>query len=147
MNRRKLASIITVATIASAVAYYLASPLFISQSVSERPPQTISTILASGTFTGADNFHRASGIAKALMLADGSLVLRFEGFSSTNGPDLYVYLSADPQARDFLNLGRLKGNIGDQNYSLPGDVVLSQYKYVIVWCRAFSVPFGSAILA
>ncbi len=71
--------------------------------------------------------------------------MRLENFV-TNGPDLYVYLSADAQARDFLDLGRLKGNIGDRNYVVPVGADLSRYKYVLVWCRAFSVLFGSAQL-
>ena len=70
--------------------------------------------------------------------------MRLEGFSSTNGPDVYVYLSADRQARDYMSLGRLKGNIGDQNYDIPADADLSRYNYVLIWCQAFRVLFGSA---
>ena len=146
LSRRKLVLIITVIAVGSVPIYYLASPLFFSRSVMEGLPQTGSTVLAAGSFTGADSFHSASGVAKVLRLADGSLILRLEGFSATNGPDLYVYVSADTQARDFLSLGRLKGNLGDQNYDLPANVDLSSYKYVLVWCQAFRVLFGSAQL-
>jgi hypothetical protein len=41
----------------------------------------------------------------------------------------------------------LKGNIGDQNYALPADVDIDRYRTVTIWCRRFSVNFGSAPLA
>lgn len=144
---RRLVLIIVAVGIASTVGYYLASPLFISQSVSENPPGANSQVLVVGTFAGADSFHRASGTAKIIQLDNGSRILRLESFSATNGPDLYVYLSADQQAQDYVSLGRLKGNIGDQNYDLAVSADLSRYKYVLIWCQAFRVLFGSALLA
>jgi hypothetical protein len=73
-------------------------------------------------------------------------VLRLEDLVVTNGPDLYVYLSTDKSASDFMNLGRLKANIGNQNYLIPVGTDLSKYDTVLIWCRAFSVLFGSADL-
>jgi hypothetical protein len=79
--------------------------------------------------------------------------VRFEDFEVENGPDLRVYLSradADaPQrelAGDFVDLGDLKGNIGDQNYLVPGSVDLTRYRSAVVWCRRFSVGFAVAPL-
>lgn len=70
----------------------------------------------AGTFVGVnDGIHNAEGQVKVIKLGDGSNFLRLEDFRSTNGPDLYVYLSTDKGNSDFVNLGRLKGNIGDQN--------------------------------
>ena len=60
-------------------------------------------------------------------------------FFSTNGPDLYVYLSTDKSASDFVNLGRLKGNMGNQNYEIPQGTDLERYGTVLIWCKAFSV--------
>jgi len=40
----------------------------------------------------------------------------------------------------------LKGNIGNQQYELPGDVTVSRYSTVVIWCRAFSVLFARAPL-
>ncbi len=74
-------------------------------------------------------------------------MLRLEAFEVTNGPNLFVYLATDPQARDFVDLGVLKGNIGDQNYVVPTNADLGRYSYVLIWCKAFSVLFGSAELA
>jgi hypothetical protein len=101
----------------------------------------------SGTFAGVnDGIHNAEGQAKVIKLADGSNFLRLEDFRSTNGPDLYVYLSTDKGNSDFVNLGRLKGNVGDQNYKIPDGTDLSRYDTALIWCQAFSVLFGSADL-
>jgi Electron transfer DM13 len=105
------------------------------------------SIVYDGTFVGVnDGIHNAQGQAKIIKLSDGSNFLRIEDFRSTNGPDLYVYLSTDKGNSDFVNLGRLKGNIGDQNYMIPEGTDLSKYDTVLIWCRAFSVLFGSAEL-
>ncbi len=108
--------------------------------------EAISTVYA-GTFVGVnDGIHNAEGQAKVINLSDGSNFLRLEDFRSTNGPDLYVYLSTDKGNSDFVNLGRLKGNIGDQNYKIPEGTDLSKYDTALIWCQAFSVLFGSAEL-
>jgi len=48
---------------------------------------------------------------------------------------------------DIVNLGRLKGNIGNQNYEIPTGTDLSKYNTVLIWCKAFSTLFGSAKLS
>jgi hypothetical protein len=101
-----------------------------------------------GNFIGVnDGIHNAEGLAKVIVLDDeGNSILRLENFRATNGPDLHVYLSTDKSASDFVSLGRLKGNIGNQNYEIPEGTELSKYDTVLMWCRAFSVLFGSAEL-
>lgn len=101
-----------------------------------------------GNFVGAgDGFHDAEGVAKVLTLSDGKIFLRLENLKATNGPDLYVYLSTDKNVEDIVNLGRLKGNIGNQNYEIPTGTDLSKYNTVLIWCKAFSTLFGSAKLS
>lgn len=101
----------------------------------------------SGTFVGRD--HPTSG--NALVLGDGSgqRFLRFEEFETDNGPDLNVYLvnSSAGGVDDFIDLGNLKGNVGDQNYEVPVDADLGVYDTVLIWCVRFSSPFGETILA
>ena len=85
-------------------------------------------------------------VGEAQVLTDGnSRVLRLEGFNSPNGPDLKVYLRAENN--EFVSLGDLTGNIGDQNYDIPEDVDLSVFNGVDIWCERFSVGFGFANLA
>ena len=99
----------------------------------------------AGTFIGVgDGIHDAQGDAYTIPLEDGSNVLRLENFKSTNGPDLFVYLATDDNASDFVNLGELKANKGNQNYEIPEGTDLTKYNKVLIWCKAFSVLFGSA---
>ena len=101
-----------------------------------------------GNFVGSgDGFHKVEGLAKVLTLADGKTFLRLENLKSTNGPDLYVYLSTGKGVSDIVNLGKLKGNIGNQNYEIPTGTDFTKYNTVLIWCKAFSTLFGSAKLA
>ncbi len=120
--------------------------------VTDAPAPQIVT-LAQGTFIPRGRY---SGEGTAIVLNDGSeqRFVRFENFSTDNGPDLRVYLSASDASGDsgafdddFIDLGVLKGNIGDQNYEIPPDVDLSVYDTVVVWCVRFSTPFTAADLA
>jgi hypothetical protein len=108
-----------------------------------------SELLLTGPFVGVgDGIHGAQGTAKVIPIeGGGGNVLRLEDLAVTNGPDLYVYLSTDKSASDFVNLGRLKANIGNQNYLIPGGTDMIRYDTVLIWCRAFSVLFGSAELS
>ncbi|HEX2305039.1 MAG TPA: DM13 domain-containing protein [Nitrososphaeraceae archaeon] len=104
--------------------------------------------LRIGSFVGVgDGIHNAEGIAKLIPLQDGSDILRLENLQVTNGPDLYVYLATDKSASDFVSLGKLKANNGNQNYNIPSQTDLTKYDTVLIWCRPFSVLFGSAELA
>ena len=103
--------------------------------------------LLTGQFVGVnDGIHNTEGLARVIPLDDANMILRLENFKATNGPDLYVYLAADKSTSDFVNLGRLKGNIGNQNYVIPEGTDFSRYDTVLIWCKAFSVLFGSAEL-
>lgn len=102
--------------------------------------------LLSGLFSGADSFHQGSGDATVYRLADGSLVLRLENFSVTNGPDLRVLLARDGSPSGSTELAPLKGNRGDQNYSIPQGTDISQYNSVIIYCKPFRVTFATAPL-
>lgn len=110
-------------------------------------------ILAQGEFYNLA--HEGQGRATIYELADGSRVLRFENFQVVNGPDLHVWLvPVDPvsdmvgkEIPGYVDLGTLKGNIGDQNYDLPADLDLSVFKSVVIWCQPFRVPFNAAALS
>jgi len=101
-----------------------------------------------GNFVDAgDGLHKAQGVAKVIKLADGRTFLRLENLKTTNGPDLYVYLSTGKDVSDIVSLGKLKGNIGNQNYEIPTGTDLAKYNTVLIWCKAFSTLFGSAKLS
>ena len=118
------------------------------ETMMEETMEKVIPVSYSGTFIGVgDGIHDAQGDAYTIPLEDGSKVLRLENFESTNGPDLYVYLATDDGASEFVNLGELKANKGNQNYEIPVDTDLTKYNKVLIWCQAFSVLFGSAELS
>jgi Electron transfer DM13 len=118
------------------------------------PPTPVTTVPAApavvteyrGTFES--DAHPTSG--RALVLGNGTdqRFLRLEDFATDNGPDLNVYLvdSSTGDVSDFIDLGDLSGNIGDQNYEIPAGVDLDRYDEVVIWCVRFGVGFGDARL-
>lgn len=132
--------------------------LFVNATVSEslgdvaRDPASV-TALAIGTFHSVH--HDTKGTASILSVQGGARVLRLTDFETSNGPDVRVYLVAAADAMDnetvstsgFVELGPLKGNIGDQNYEVPATVDLARYRTVTIWCKRFGVNFGSAPLS
>jgi hypothetical protein len=106
--------------------------------------------LASGSFGALA--HPGDGAAAVVELPSGERKLTLTDFETDAGPDLRVYVStSDPadggELGDFVDLGGLKGNKGNQQYTLPADLDLGRYSNVVIWCRAFSVGFASAPLA
>ncbi len=139
------------------IGYWLISPLFLNRIVSEEiddikePTGTIdntyaSMVIARGSFMNADSFHKVQGTAKLLEI-DHRYFVRFEeDFQATNGPDLFVYFGKNGTYIKEAKIAALKGNIGSQNYEVPSDVDPLDYTEIWIWCRAFSVPFGHAVL-
>jgi hypothetical protein len=109
-------------------------------------------VLRMGQFRGADDFHRGSGTATIFRTPDDKLVLRLTDFMVTNGPALSVLLSSAPapassqQLGDYIDVGALKGNIGNQNYEIPAGTDLSAYNSVVIYCVPFHVVFATATL-
>ena len=154
-NRLKVTLLALV--VAGGAAWYAFRPerIFINQRVNEQFPTAsaaMSSQLAAGEFhSGA---HETRGMATVFQLAGGKKTLRLTNFATSNGPDVHVYLVAATDAKDneavtkagFVDLGSLKGNIGDQNYELPANADLAKYRAVTIWCKRFSVNFGTAPL-
>ena len=106
-----------------------------------------SDVSYAGEFVGVDDgIHDAYGDVYTIPLDDGSDILRLENFRSTNGPELHVYLATDKRATDYIDLGKLKANMGNQNYPIPPGVDIDKYNMALIWCEPFSVLFGSAEL-
>lgn len=112
--------------------------------------EIVTTVVKSGSLRDEDRLHKGSGTATIYNLGDGSNVLRLEELNVTNGPDLFVLLMQDPEGRDksqgYVELGRLKGNRGNQNYDIPADIDVSEHNAIMIYCRAFSVVFSTAPL-
>jgi len=134
--------------------------LFVNRTVSEGFPAAPRSAAAgsqtplqllSGQFKGYA--HPTDGRASIYRM-DSKRILRLTNFRTSNGPDVHVYLIAAPDAKDdetvknaaSVDLGILKGNIGDQNYDVPDSVDLGKYRAVMIWCKRFNVNFGTAPL-
>jgi hypothetical protein len=111
------------------------------------PDDAMEAMPLEGTFSSLAHDTRGNAIVQEL--ADGSRVLRLEDFETSNGPDVRVYLSAGKDGsygKDFIDLGGLKGNVGNQNYTIPSGTDLDRYDTAVIWCRRFTVAFGAAEL-
>ena len=136
--------------VAIAFGYYAISPLFRNIKVDEALPSTLNAQpvqsdrqpVVDGIVTGTTG-HPASGNAR-IVYADGTPYLRYENFKTINGPDIFVYLSKDLEAKEFISLGKVKATEGNINYKIPANVNLEEYKYVLTWCKAFGVLFNNA---
>jgi len=140
-------------------AWYAFRPegLFINRRVQEELPTAKGGAslqsVASGSFHSV--IHPTQGTATIYQIGNSSRVLRLTNFKATNGPNVHVYMVAADDAKDnasvrragFIDLGPIKGNVGDQNYTFGPEVDLSKYRAVSVWCKRFSLNFGTAPLA
>jgi hypothetical protein len=105
-----------------------------------------------GEFISID--HGTSGTLVLLQDATGTQFVRLEDLDTSNGPDLFVYMSTNPPDGpegqfddDYVNLGRLEGNVGSSNYVIPPDTDLLRYASVVIWCDRFNSAFGAAPLS
>ncbi len=109
------------------------------------------TVLAAGDFVTQE--HETHGTASVLGSGDAR-ILRLEGFSTSDGPDLHIWLSDATAGGEWgkyddgrhLTLGPMKATDGNQNYAIPADADLTGLRSVVVWCDRFDVAFGSAPL-
>lgn len=108
------------------------------------PTPAMNLTVAQGRFV--DGAHATTGTATLIERPGGTRVLTLTGFATAPGPDLRVRLIPDDSGKNTENavdLGALKGNKGNQQYVVPSN---SPSGAVIIWCRAFSVTFGTASL-
>ena len=156
MNRRVLVAALAVL---GGLGWYLFRPelLFVNTQVNEELAATASAQTAAPAALAVGRFHSVAhetrGTATVLDV-EGKRVLRLTDFATSNGPDVRVYLVAAPDAADnetvtkagFVELGKLKGNQGDQNYDVPSGIDLDRYRAVTIWCARFGVNFATAPL-
>lgn len=162
MQRRRLLLVLALVAAVGGWAAFRPERLVVNKTVNESLDGAVASTsdmtmnspaaLVTGKFhNGA---HDTFGGATVYRTTDGKRVLRLTEFRTSNGPDVHVYLVAanDVMANDtvkqagFVDLGSIKGNVGDQNYDLPANVDLAKYRSVTIWCARFGVNFGTAPL-
>ena len=112
-------------------------------------------VVRTGSFITHE--HATEGTARLVRNPDGSHQVELVGLDTSDGPDLRVWLT-DQEVREgqagwkvfddgeWTELGRLKGNRGDQVYPLPSGTDPEDYRSVSIWCKRFAVSFGAADL-
>ncbi|MFE9749179.1 DM13 domain-containing protein [Saccharothrix saharensis] len=115
------------------------------------PPPAGPVALAGGPFRSLE--HATTGSATLVRLPGGGHAVQFEALDTSDGPDLYVYLSDKPSdspeaafGSGFTNLGELKANRGNQVYEVPAGTDLATVRSVVIWCKRFSAGFAVAPL-
>jgi hypothetical protein len=109
-------------------------------------------VLGRGAFRSFE--HHTTGTALLVRLPDGRVLVRLQDLVTSDGPDVHVWLSTAPASASEdafppgnVELGRLKGNLGNQNYAVPGGADLARFASVVIWCERFSVAFAAAPLS
>mgnify|MGYP003499503488 CR=1 FL=1 len=188
----KQTKILTVvgALVATGVAYWLISPLFIDKEVIEDipfvsknsnireqvPDVEIRSDYGSAMMEARDHgkemndsmpngepkevakgtlvevAHEGTGDVKIITLGNNGAILRLENLDVLNGPDVRVLLSPSTYIKgkadlgDYVELGEMKGNKGNQNYEIPTNVDVTKYNTVVIYCKTFGVVFNVAHL-
>jgi electron transfer DM13 len=173
MKKKGMIVALIAVPVALPAAVYAASPLFLNTTIDEAMPFAGDKMMdnksvedatmadkndnammekqLTGRFAGASDWvHNAEGVTKVIYLEGENDLLRLEDFRLTNGPDLHVYLATDRQASDFVDLGRLKANNGNQNYDLPEGTDLTKYDtghlvqgvFSVLWRRGADEHIG-----
>lgn len=110
--------------------------------------ERVDTTMATGQYRGIfinGPYGSVSGTAK-IYSQNGQQILALENFSSSNGPDLHVYLSKERQPVNYIDFGRLQSVGGNQLYPINGNISISEYKYALIHCQRYNHLFGSAEL-
>ena len=126
-----------------AFGYYTISPLFRHIKLDEQLPVVMNKGKVNSVGVTGTTGHPASGTVSVLR-GEKSSYIRYENFKTINGPDLYIYLANDLDAKDFVNIGQLKATEGNVNYEIGAGIDVGKYRYVMVWCKRFGVLFNYA---
>jgi hypothetical protein len=164
--RRTILGVATLVVAAVVLVWFQPQKLLIDETVDEAAPTPAAVDAAdadagtttpprsadAGDFVSLD--HGTTGRVQVVDVGTNERIVRIEDLRTDNGPDLYVYLSTNTVDGDegafdddVVNLGRLKGNEGNQNYGVPAGTDLSRFRSVVIWCDRFNSAFGAAPLA
>lgn len=95
----------------------------------------------SGTFTPTGGIT-VQGVV--MIYSENNIhYLKLDNFDISSGPDLKVYLSKTDSPSEFVNLGNLNANV---TYTIPQQVNLSDYPYVLIHCQQYNHLFAIATL-
>lgn len=110
-------------------------------------PGNTTTVAMAGALQGMfmSNVHTTSGTV-SVVETNGKRTLVFTNFRTDGGPDLRIYLAENTGLRNFIEVSRLTSTNGNFSVDLPAGADPAKQRYVLIWCKAFSVLFGSSEL-
>jgi hypothetical protein len=100
-------------------------------------------LLFEGNFTNGS--YTTSGKAGIYQDDKGEISLVFDNFMTNAGPDLRIYMAEDKSVSNFIEITNKVEN-GNKSYVLPKTWDSAKQRQVLIWCKQFSVLFGSAEL-
>lgn len=100
-------------------------------------------VIRKGTFT-----NRGSGGVKLKIENDVlKLILGDDFTTSSSPPDLRIYLSnTNNSVNGAAELASLASTRGSQTVNIPSSISITEYRYVIIWCKQFGGVYGVADL-
>ncbi|MDD5083394.1 MAG: DM13 domain-containing protein [Candidatus Moranbacteria bacterium] len=120
------------------------APASLDRSVTDTLPQDVAEeTISNRVAIIATPAHPGSGFVR-IIRSGGKSFVRYEELQTINGPDIYVYLSKDFDAKEYVEIGRVRATEGNINYEIPENINPREYPYVLIWCKAFGVLFNSA---
>jgi hypothetical protein len=130
-----------------------------------RPMKLLFNIMLLALFAALSNPLHANGnwTKKSFSIKGGWSIVEQNGsrvltldqrFKTRKAPDLKIFLSKKPLSElngdnattESVLISPLKSNKGAQQYVLPANVDISQYKSLIIHCEAYSKLWGGASL-
>ncbi len=105
---------------------------------------TTTTNVGQGMFVS--NVHTTSGTVVVTETA-GKRMMVFTNFKTDGGPDLRIYLAENTGLRNFIEVSKLDNETrGNFSVEIPLGANPATQRYVLIWCKEFSVLFGNAEL-
>ena len=123
--------------------------------------ETSTTTIDNNTGTGivlAPQFYEGEIISTSIYILEGNFRYEHNGTqitlsldenyrASTSLPGLYLYLGNNPNTvNGAIEIAKVTVFNGAHEYILPPSIELADYKYLIYWCKPFSVPVGEGTI-
>ena len=123
--------------------------------------ETSTTTIDNNTGTGivlAPQFYEGEIISTSSYILEGNFRYEHNGTqitlsldenyrASTSLPGLYLYLGNNPNTvNGAIEIAKVTVFNGAHEYILPPSIELADYKYLIYWCKPFSVPVGEGTI-
>jgi hypothetical protein len=121
----------------------------------EMPQMNTPVVVSVGRFARLDPVRWAQGEVTIYRQTDAPPVVRLENFSTARGPDLHVFLSrsTEPQTPEEMrldeaeiDLGRLQGDFGAQNFVMPQGSDVTGYNSVVLYSPSLDMIYSYAPL-